>query len=322
MESMESLVGVVGLLLLLCLIPLFLWRRSQPSTSPPLLQQVVEAEEEEIAVPLPMTAGRGRSSGISRMRRRPAAGASSQSVPEAEPSDDGNGEEEGGEDGNYYVAKGSKKKASKKHEREARREAEAYARDMKKEKQERQANLRRQKDEEREAEERHKEEAAQEQKAKEEAAALEEFDKWKGAFSVDTEGTAENDVEEEGQGLLVEFVEYIKKHKCVALEDLAAEFNLRTQDCITRVLALEQMGRISGVMDDRGKFIYISPEEMKAVADYIKRLGRVSISHLASKSNEFIDLEPKSLPSDEIGFTLDADEPSKLSELPPPISVA
>lgn len=118
---------------------------------------------------------------------------------------------------------------------------------MKKEKQERQANLRRQKDEEREAEERHKvlflfttlvkhlsqnegvlvlvrkvttliklrccgsqEEAAQEQKAKEEAAALEEFDKWKGAFSVDTEGTAENDVEEEGQGLLVEFVEYIK----------------------------------------------------------------------------------------------------------------
>jgi hypothetical protein len=82
MESMESLVGVVGvLLLLLCLIPLFLWRRSQPSTSPPLLQQVVEAEEEEIAVPLPMTVGRARSSGISRMRRRPAAGASSQSVP-------------------------------------------------------------------------------------------------------------------------------------------------------------------------------------------------------------------------------------------------
>eukprot|EP00271_Cylindrocystis_brebissonii_P023587 TRINITY_DN9862_c0_g1_i2.p1 TRINITY_DN9862_c0_g1~~TRINITY_DN9862_c0_g1_i2.p1 ORF type:complete len:104 (+),score=10.57 TRINITY_DN9862_c0_g1_i2:150-461(+) len=46
-------------------------------------------------------------------------------------------------------------------------------------------------------------------------------------------------------------------------------------------------------MDDRGKFIYISPEEMKAVADYIKRTGRVSIATLASKSNEFIDLEPK-----------------------------
>lgn len=46
-------------------------------------------------------------------------------------------------------------------------------------------------------------------------------------------------------------------------------------------------------MDDRGKYIYISLEEMRAVADYIRREGRVSISHLASNSNQFIDLEPK-----------------------------
>lgn len=52
-------------------------------------------------------------------------------------------------------------------------------------------------------------------------------------------------------------------------------------------------------MDDRGKYIYISIEEMKAVADYIKRQGRVSIAHLASSSNQFIDLEPKSQLVDE-----------------------
>lgn len=46
-------------------------------------------------------------------------------------------------------------------------------------------------------------------------------------------------------------------------------------------------------MDDRGKFIYISQEEMRAVADFIKRTGRVSIAHLAQKSNEFVDLQPK-----------------------------
>lgn len=61
-------------------------------------------------------------------------------------------------------------------------------------------------------------------------------------------------------------------------------------------------GRLSGVMDDRGKFIYISQEEMKAVADYIKRQGRVSISHLASKSNQFIDLEPKVQYSEDINI--------------------
>lgn len=60
------------------------------------------------------------------------------------------------------------------------------------------------------------------------------------------------------------------------------------------------LGRLSGVMDDRGKFIYISQEEMHAVADYIKRQGRVSISHLASKSNQFIDLEPKAQVVDDI----------------------
>jgi uncharacterized pyridoxamine 5'-phosphate oxidase family protein len=65
------------------------------------------------------------------------------------------------------------------------------------------------------------------------------------------------------------------------------------QDCINRIITLEGMDRLSGVMDDRGKFIYISTEEMKAVADYIRKQGRVSISHLASNSNQFIDLEPK-----------------------------
>lgn len=63
------------------------------------------------------------------------------------------------------------------------------------------------------------------------------------------------------------------------------------------------LGRLSGVMDDRGKYIYISQEEMKAVADYIKRQGRVNISHLASKSNQFIDLEPKVQFAEEISST-------------------
>lgn len=41
------------------------------------------------------------------------------------------------------------------------------------------------------------------------------------------------------------------------------------------------------------QYIYISTEEMKAVADYIKRRGRIAIGELAAKSNTFIDLEAK-----------------------------
>ena len=40
---------------------------------------------------------------------------------------------------------------------------------------------------------------------------------------------------------------------------------------------------------------------MKVVANYIKCKERVSISHLANKSNQFIDMEPKAQFVEEIG---------------------
>ncbi|KAG8081257.1 hypothetical protein GUJ93_ZPchr0007g5535 [Zizania palustris] len=229
------------------------------------------------------------------MRRRPAAAAASSSA--ASSSHDGNEDDaESDEDEvqeGQYVPRGSRKKEKKRQEREAQRQAEDAARDSRRTKQDRYAEMRKKKDEEREAQERLMEEEARAQKAKEEEAAALEFEKWKGAFSVDAEGTTESETQDAGQGLLHNFVEYIKKQKCVPLEDLAAEFRMRTQDCINRIITLEGMDRLSGVMDDRGKFIYISTEEMKAVAGYIRKQGRVSISHLASNSNQFIDLEPK-----------------------------
>lgn len=56
------------------------------------------------------------------------------------------------------------------------------------------------------------EEEARARKEKEEEAAALEFEKWKGAFSVDAEGTTESETQDDGQGLLHNFVEYIKVH--------------------------------------------------------------------------------------------------------------
>lgn len=53
------------------------------------------------------------------------------------------------------------------------------------------------------------EEEEKARQAKEEEAAALEFDKWKGEFSVDAEGTTE-EAQGENQDLLSEFVEYIK----------------------------------------------------------------------------------------------------------------
>lgn len=54
------------------------------------------------------------------------------------------------------------------------------------------------------------EEEANARKAREEEAAALEFDKWKGEFSVDDEGTVENEVQDGNQDLLSDFVDYIK----------------------------------------------------------------------------------------------------------------
>ena len=56
-------------------------------------------------------------------------------------------------------------------------------------------------------------------------------------------------------------------------------------------------------MDDRGKFIYISEEELKAVAKFIRQRGRISISDLAESSNSLIKLYEKEKP---VEITTDA----------------
>uniref|UniRef100_A0A2C9W8Y3 DDRGK domain-containing protein 1 n=1 Tax=Manihot esculenta TaxID=3983 RepID=A0A2C9W8Y3_MANES len=261
----ELFVAILSMLLVVALIPLYLWKRRQDSRSADEHQEEGQVRQQETVV---------RATGARRMRRRAAAGASSSRAVEATVED--TVDESDDEVGEHYEARASTKKDRKRQEREAQRQAEEATRESRQTKQDRYAEMQRRKDEEHEARERMLEEEAKAQKAKEEEAAALEFEKWKGEFSVDAEGTTENE-----------------RQKCIPLEDLAAEFKLRTQECINRITSLENMGRLSGVMDDRGKYIYISQEEMKAVADYIKRQGRVSISHLASKSNQFIDLEPK-----------------------------
>ena len=56
--------------------------------------------------------------------------------------------------------------------------------------------------------------------------------------------------------------------------------------------SLQEAGSITGVVDDRGKFIHISVEELSAVAKFIRQRGRVSITELVSSSNTLINLQP------------------------------
>lgn len=181
---------------------------------------------------------------------------------------------------------------------------------------EREEKRRKQEDKEKE-EEAAREEAERKAKEEQERREHEEYLKLKEAFAVEEEGY---DVDEslESENLLQEFINYIKQAKVrswagcvmgnrdlaafhqgpfcfqvVSTEELASRFKLRAQDVVDRIRILESEGSITGVIDDRGKFIYISPEELKAVAKFINQRGRVSVAELADYSNKLIRLEPE-----------------------------
>ncbi|KAM9249827.1 DDRGK domain-containing protein 1 [Dugong dugon] len=185
---------------------------------------------------------------------------------------------------------GAKKlrKLEEKQARKAQREAkEAEREERKRLESQREAEWR--KEEERlRLEEEQKEE--EERKAREEQAQREheEYLKLKESFVVEEEGVGETMTEEQSHSFLTEFINYIKQSKVVLLEDLASQVGLRTQDTINRIQNLLAEGTLTGVIDDRGKFIYITPEELTAVANFIRQRGRVSITELAQASNSLI----------------------------------
>lgn len=92
--------------------------------------------------------------------------------------------------------------------------------------------------------------------------------------------------------MLKDFVEYIKNTKVVNVDELAAKFKLDVPAAVEKIKYFIENDILTGVIDDRGKFIYISPEELESVARFINQRGRISLSELASYSNQLISLKP------------------------------
>lgn len=188
---------------------------------------------------------------------------------------------------------GAKKRAKleAKMEKKKAREAEEQLREFKKKKDEELEQERKKVEEKQEEEERQREEAERKAEEERKRREQEEYEALKAAFTVEGEGFDEND-EQDKENLLKDFIDYIKTQKVVLLEDLAAHFKLKTQAAIDRIADLQASGELTGVIDDRGKFIYISQKELEDVAKFIRQRGRVSITDLAESSNDLINLNP------------------------------
>lgn len=169
-------------------------------------------------------------------------------------------------------------------EREERKERQAMIEEERKKKEEQLAELEKQREEE--------ERIIKEEKEKKE---FEEYLAMKANFAIEEEGYDEEVNEDEATNRLQMFIDYVKSQKVVLLEDLAGHFKMKTQDVINRIQDLMSQKILVGVIDDRGKFIHITMEELESVAKFMKRRGRVSISDLVENSNRLINLKPETV---------------------------
>ena len=190
------------------------------------------------------------------------------------------------------VGKKKMRKLEMKIERRHARDREVEEREERKQRQELLDERRKQEEEKREAEEKAEAERERLEREERERKEHEEYLALKASFEIQEEGFDEEDEEQGATNKLQQFIQYIEEQKVVLLEDLAAHFQMRTQDAINRLQDLLNQETLVGVIDDRGKFIYITRDELQSVAKFIRQRGRISLSELVDSSNSLINLTP------------------------------
>ena len=63
-------------------------------------------------------------------------------------------------------------------------------------------------------------------------------------------------------------------------------------DLVDKLNFFEQQGRILGIIDDRGKYIYITEKEMSMIEKMFMNRGRITKAELIKECNRLIKFEP------------------------------
>jgi len=212
-------------------------------------------------------------------RRRDRAAVEEEEDEEGEERDDGRG---------VVRRANARKEAKRKEKQDAQQQDREFQQQRDKTKNERAALY----------EQKHREKAAAREKEAQDRADAEaakkrreeeEFAKWTAKFAVEKEGEdAADDLD-----LSVEnFVKYVQMRKVVRLEDLSADFRMKTSAAIDRLKDLEKGGRLNGIFDDRGKYLYITQQEMSDVAAWLTDKGRLNRKELLAACNRLIRMDP------------------------------
>ena len=118
-----------------------------------------------------------------------------------------------------------------------------------------------------------------------------EYEKWKEFMTLEETGTKLEE-EKDDENLLKRFLDYVKLRKTVSIEDLAMAFDLTNKACLQRLNSLIESGMLTGVIDERGKFLFIDKKEIGELLRTIKDRGQFSRGDLIEAFSEIIRQEP------------------------------
>ena len=130
------------------------------------------------------------------------------------------------------------------------------------------------------------------QKVKEEQQKKEDeiYNQWKDMIKIGEEGEEKKNFSDEN--VINEFLNYIKRRKVVSLEDLSGVFKISPNELVEKLNQFEKEGRILGIIDDRGKYIYVTEKEMNMIENLFIRRGRINKMDLIKECNKIIKFEP------------------------------
>ena len=112
-------------------------------------------------------------------------------------------------------------------------------------------------------------------------------------FAVEESGVSkesEDVLKRKEQELENTLLHYLTTRKLTLLEDASHKFSLTTKDLVEKIKKLEQQDRVSGVFDERGKYLFIEKKEWDSVRNYISAKGRLKKSDMMTECAKIIKI--------------------------------
>ena len=193
-------------------------------------------------------------------------------------------------DPNKKLTKKEQLKMLKKQEKAEQREYQKQLLEAKKLKEQQKEKEMLLKEQMKEEEKRKLEEELKKVKEEQEKKENEIYNQWKDMIKIGEEGEERVDFEDEK--VINDFLNYIKIRKVVSLEDLSGVFQIPPNDLVEKLNYFESQGRILGIIDDRGKYIYLTEKEISMIEKMFMNRGRISKAELIKECNRLIKFEP------------------------------